>query len=155
MSFGAAATFADEDTLHIHVSDGGLKTLMERGTAGSATFRLLVEQLDAAPIQVLVRCDSYMPDGLSSRNLNLVASVGSVRYVRVAIRCSLPFRKQLSMLAHELQHALGIANNPEVVDADSMESSWRTSNSRRASTAPTAPSRPTRRSISSAQCTRS
>jgi hypothetical protein len=121
IALSAATPFAAEDTLHVHVGDRSLTTLMERGMAGSGTFRSLVAQLDAAPIQVLVRCDSFMPEGLSG-HLNLVTSVGSVRYVRVAIRCSLPVRKQLSMLAHELQHALEIAINPEIVDADSMES---------------------------------
>jgi len=62
-----------------------------------------------------------MPEGLSGR-LNFVSSVGGVRYVQVIIRCWLPTRRQLSFLAHELQHALEIATNSEIAGADSMES---------------------------------
>jgi hypothetical protein len=115
----AAATCAGE-TSHVHVGDHGLKALMSRGMADSETFRSIVAQLDAAPIQVFAACDSFMPDGLSGR-LNFVSSVRGVRYVRVAIRCWLSPRRQLAFLAHELQHALEIANNPDIDEADSME----------------------------------
>ena len=89
--------------------------------AGSETFRTLVARLDGAPIQVFANCDSQLPEGLSGR-LRFVSSVGGVRYVQVAVRCSLPPRRQLSFLAHELQHAVEIADNVEIADADSMES---------------------------------
>ncbi len=81
----------------------------------------MVDRLDSTPIQVFVGCDLTMPESLSGR-LNLVSSVAGVRYVQVTIRCSLSSRRQLSFLAHELQHALEIADNAEIADADSMES---------------------------------
>ena len=121
MALNTAPTFAGEGHARVHTGDRDLKALMERGAAGSETFRSLLDQLDAAPIQVFARCDSFMPDGLAGR-LDFVASVGGVRYVRVAIRCTFASRQQLSFLAHELQHALEIANNPDIADADSMES---------------------------------
>jgi len=119
MSF--ATMLGAERRGHVHVADRDLSVLMERGMAGSKTFRTLVEQLDAAPIQVLVSCNSFMPDSLSGR-LQFISSVGGVRYVQVTIRCSLAPRRQLAFLAHEFQHALEIAENPEIADADSMES---------------------------------
>jgi hypothetical protein len=117
---GAAAVAAD-GTSHIHVTDRIVNTLIDRGIAGSETFQALVAELDAAPIVVFVGCDLFMPEGLSGR-LNFVSRVGEVRYVRVSIRCTLSFRTQLSMLAHELQHALEIGRNPEIEDVESMES---------------------------------
>jgi len=118
---GATTAFAAERVSHVHIGDRGLIALMERGLAGSDTFRSVVAGLDAAPIQVFVGCDVLLPDGLSGR-LKLLSSVGGVRYVQVGIRCSLSTRRQLSFLAHELQHALEIADNSEIADADSMES---------------------------------
>ena len=121
MIVSAAPAFANEGgSQHIHHSDSNMATLMDRGIAGSETFRSLVAQLDAAPIQVLTKCDLSLPDSVSGR-LNLVTSVQGVRYVQLAIRCTLSTRS-VSFLAHELQHALEIANNPEIDDADSMES---------------------------------
>ena len=143
MALNVAPAFANEGgSRHVHHSDSNLATLMERGMTGSETFRSLVAQLDAAPIQVLTKCDVSMPDTVSGR-LNLVTSVQGVRYVQVAIRCTLS-RRTVSFLAHELQHALEIANNPEIDDADSMESYMRTWGFRPTSLAAIAASRPMR-----------
>ncbi|MEO8256279.1 MAG: hypothetical protein ABI868_02940 [Acidobacteriota bacterium] len=121
MASSAAGAFALDGTSHIHVSDRILKGLIERGMAGSETFQSVVAQVDAAPIVVFVNCDLFMPTGLGGR-LHFMSTVGRIRYVRVALRCTLPSSRQLSMLAHELQHALEIAGNPAIEDADSMES---------------------------------
>jgi hypothetical protein len=115
-----ATAFARVGDRHVHVGDDGLKTLIVRGIEGSATFRSILAQLDAAPIQVFAECDSFMADGLSGR-LNFVSTVRGVRYVQVAIRCTLSSRRQLAFLAHEFQHALEIATNLEIADDDSME----------------------------------
>ena len=121
MACRAATMVAAAAESHVHVLDRRLQTVMARGLAGSETFRSLVAQLDASPIQVYAICDSFMPNGLAGR-FTFVASVDGIRYVRVTIRCSLSSKLQLSFLAHELQHALEVAVNPEIEDADSMES---------------------------------
>ncbi|MEP7306296.1 MAG: hypothetical protein ABJA98_12330 [Acidobacteriota bacterium] len=116
-----SATFAAERVSHVHIGDRGLKAVMDRGLAGSETFRSIVARLDASPIQVFANCDLLLPEGLSGR-LKFVSNVGGVRYVQVSIRCSISTLRQLSFLAHELQHALEIGDNSEIADADSMES---------------------------------
>jgi len=121
MALGVATTVAAERVSHVHVGDRFLKTIIEHGINGSETFRAMIARLDASPIQVFVGCDATMPERLSGR-LNFVSSVNGVRYVQVAVRCSLSFKRQLSFLAHELQHAVEIADNAEIADADSMES---------------------------------
>jgi len=117
----AVPAVAEEPVTHVHVGDHELKSIMDRGLSGSPTLRQIVDALDAAPIQVFVGCDALMPHGLSGR-LNFVSTVGGVRYVRIAVRCSLSSQRQLSYLAHELQHALEIADNSAIADLDSMES---------------------------------
>jgi hypothetical protein len=54
--------------------------------------------------------------------LNFVTSVNDVRYVRVDINVTLAPRRQVALLAHELQHALEIAGRPEITDVEAMES---------------------------------
>jgi hypothetical protein len=46
-----------------------------------------------------------MPTYVGAR-LNFVTSVNGLRYVRVDIDCTLSQRRQIALLAHELQHAL-------------------------------------------------
>ena len=121
IGYGVPTTCAAERVSHVHIGDHGLKAVMDRGLAGSETFRSIVARLDASPIQVFANCDLLLPEGLSGR-LKFVSSVGGVRYVQVSIRCSQATLRQLSFLAHELQHALEIADNSEIADADSMES---------------------------------
>jgi hypothetical protein len=58
--------------------------------------------------------------------MTLVATAGANRYVHINIRCWMSPRKRLAFLAHELQHALEIAESPGVVDADTMEAFYET-----------------------------
>ena len=47
---------------------------------------------------------------------------GGSSYVRVEIDCTLSPRRQIALLAHELQHALEIGERTDILDADGMES---------------------------------
>jgi UDP-N-acetylglucosamine enolpyruvyl transferase len=62
-----------------------------------------------------------MPERLGAQ-LKFVTSVNDVRYVRVDINVMLASRRQIALLAHELQHALEIAERPDITDVDAMES---------------------------------
>jgi len=53
--------------------------------------------------------------------LNFVTSVHGMRYVRVDIDCTLSPRRQIALLAHELQHALEIGERTDIHDAEGME----------------------------------
>ncbi len=106
---------------HLRVLDRDLKQLLERGLAQSPTLDTLVAEVEATPLLVFVECSLRLPSGVAART-NFVTSVGSTRLVRIAVDCSLTHRGQISLLAHEIQHALEIGRHPEVVDLDAMES---------------------------------
>jgi hypothetical protein len=110
-----------QDGSRVRVLDRGLKGLLEFGSELSPTLRYLLEQLEATSVLVFVDCNPRMPERIGARS-NFVASVNGVRYVRVDVDCALVYRQQLSLLAHELQHALEIGGRSDIVDADSMES---------------------------------
>ena len=116
----AARLDASERTSHVRVLDGGLRTLIADALSQSDTFRNLVARLDAEPIRVFVRCEPFLARGVSAAGLNFVASAPGVRYVGVFIRCGMPSRVQLPLIAHELQHALEVAGSPDIVDAASL-----------------------------------
>ena len=101
--------------------DPHLARLLDLGIQRSNTFRAVVERLEAAPILVLVHCDIQIPSDLAGR-LHLLTSVAETRYVRVTLNCTRPLNAQIAALGHELQHALEVADNADIVDADSMES---------------------------------
>ncbi len=101
-----------------------MTALLERGVSGSPTFHALVTKLSAAPVVIYVNCDWSPPLRVSAR-LTFISSAGGWRYMKVRIDCQITQRRQLAMLAHELQHALEVANTPDVVDAASMEGLYR------------------------------
>jgi hypothetical protein len=106
---------------HVRVLDPVLKQLFEQGMQQSPTLRGLVERVEAAPILVFIEGDIRMPVYVGAR-LNFVTSVNGLRYVRVEIDCTLSPRRQIALLAHELQHALEIGERTDILDADGMES---------------------------------
>jgi hypothetical protein len=115
------AAVSAEKGPHIRLLDHELKTLFEQGLLQSPTLRALVAEIEATPVLVFAECQLRLPIGVAGR-LNFVTSVNGVRYVRVAIDCTMTPRWQVSLLAHEIQHALEIGRHPDVVDVDAMES---------------------------------
>lgn len=105
----------------IRVLDAQLKSLFDHGLTQSPTFRTLVDKVEASSILVFVEGDIRMPERLGAR-LKFVTSVNDVRYVRVDINVTLAPRRQIALLAHELQHALEIADHPDITDVEAMES---------------------------------
>ena len=69
---------------------------------------------------IFVECAVKLPSGVGGR-MNFVTSVKGMRFVRVAIDCSLTERWQTTLMAHEIQHALEIGRRPEVDDVEAME----------------------------------
>jgi hypothetical protein len=114
---GASAQTAQ----HIRILDSELSALFHTGESHSHTFRALVEDTNAAPVLVFIDCSLSLPARLGAR-LSFVTSVPAVRYVRVLVDCSLPPRTQITLLAHELQHALEIGSRTDIVGGDAMES---------------------------------
>src|SRR5262245_31960521 len=115
---------ASADTMpHLRILDGALKSLFEHGLTQSPTLRALADKVEAASILVFVEGDMRMSERLGAQ-LQFVTSVDGVRYVRVDINCMLAPRRQIALLAHELQHALEIAERPDIVDIEAMESMY-------------------------------
>jgi len=106
---------------HVRFLDPVLKELFDQGMQQSPTLRALVEKIEATPILVFIEGDIRMPSHLGAR-LNFVTSVNGLRYVRVDIDCTLSPRRQVALLAHELQHALEIGERRDILDAEGMES---------------------------------
>lgn len=98
-----------------------LRRLIERGQAQSSSFRSLIERLDHSDLVVYVRCEFPMTDtSLYNGKLSLLGAQGGRRFLLIELRCPSSEEFQIARLAHELRHAVEIADAPEITDEASM-----------------------------------
>jgi hypothetical protein len=82
----------------------------------SPTLRALVARLRTSDVVVYLRCDGpAAPDG----RLTFVSAAGGYRYLVVRM-ARFPPAQQIALMAHELQHAVEIADTPAIVDGASL-----------------------------------
>jgi hypothetical protein len=104
----------------IRTTDRRLASLLEEGARASTTFRALVDHLARSDVVVYLRCDrSPEPQRLDGR-LTFLSTAGGFRYVVIRLNWLTARRRQLAILAHELQHAVEVADRPAIVDGPSL-----------------------------------
>lgn len=96
-----------------------LAELLAVGISTSETFRGLVEALDASDVIVYVFFTSSPK--LRSYLLHNIVVTGTYRYLRVVIDIKVKDREVIPLLAHELQHAMEVAQSRDVRDSAAME----------------------------------
>ena len=121
LAVGVPHASLTQNAPRIRILDPILRELFEQGITQSPTLRALVEKVETSSILVFVDSDIRMPDRIGAR-LNFVTSMNGLRYVRVAVDCKLSPRRQVALLAHELEHAFEIGSRPDIVDVEAMES---------------------------------
>jgi hypothetical protein len=94
----------------------GAAALLQAGSARSSTFRALAAAIDRSDLIVYV---DARPAALPG-SLQLVAATPACRFVRVLVRTPGLPSEQVAWLAHELRHAVEIAEAPEIRDQDSL-----------------------------------
>ena len=87
---------------------------IEDAAARSATVRALLDRLAASDVIVYVEITS-MPDVPVART-KLVTATPVARFLRIGINSATSVLDRPALLAHELQHALEIAEHREVRD---------------------------------------
>lgn len=104
---------------HVRGASPHVNKLIARGMKGSETFASLVEQLNRSNVIVYLQVTRDIPAGLDGR-LGFMSAAGPLRYLHAQVREGLPMEQLLATAAHELQHALEVAQHDEVRDADSL-----------------------------------
>ncbi|MGH9310646.1 MAG: hypothetical protein ACRD1U_14815 [Vicinamibacterales bacterium] len=89
--------------------------LLSDGVRRSRTFADLVTALHQTNVIVYVEPSNTLAPEIAGRIL-LQAVAGAQRYLRVQVRATLPGDQMISVIAHELRHALEVADDPAVVD---------------------------------------
>jgi len=119
-----APAVLDSPTRHVRTVDHALRGLIKDGYRHSPTFAALITRLEQSDLYVYVEDVPRLPGGLEGRLLMLRPAHG-VRYVRIQVaRRGSPI-DAIALLAHELRHAIEVADAPEVIDSDSLVALYR------------------------------
>jgi hypothetical protein len=98
--------------------------LLLRGIERSPTLRLIVDQLETRDVIVYIVMQPTLKPDIAG-HLTWLTSAGGVRYVRISLNPTLANETLVSVLGHELQHALEVALAPAIVDETSLEDYYR------------------------------
>ena len=112
----AQGSVAPEHTSRLRALDAKAAALLKAGNTRSTTFRLLTEAIERSDLIVWVSAGHLQPAG----QVQFLAATPYSRCVRVAVRLPGLENALVSTLAHELQHAVEIADASEVRDTRSL-----------------------------------
>jgi hypothetical protein len=100
--------------------DHRINVAIAQGVRDSATFRELVDHINASDVVVYISVAAkQLPTGVDGR-LTFLSAAGGLRYVVVHVNSTLTPPRLVSLIGHELQHAREIADTAAIVDAPSM-----------------------------------
>jgi hypothetical protein len=104
---------------HVRAEDKSLKATLADGVDHSTTFKAIVDHLQQSDVVVYLVYERAPRASLAS-HVSFLSVAGGRRYLTISFSGRLPRVRQVSILGHELQHAVEIADAPSVVDATSM-----------------------------------
>ena len=107
----------------LRVLDPSVLEVLAAGYQASATIRDLVDRLERTDVIVHLERQAIPINGVDG-TLRFVGRAGGFRYVRIAINTS-RLTHAMALLAHELQHALEVADDPKAVDEATFEVLYR------------------------------
>ncbi len=123
----SAAAFANPDgpapepiSPRVRGATPRMSQLIERGTRRSSTFAALVAALNRTNVIVYVQETRELPGSVDG-HLAVSAVSGGYRYLRAQVLAGLDETDTISIVGHELQHALEVSARAEVTDARSLK----------------------------------
>jgi len=104
---------------HVRASEARILSIVDQGVAESATFRRLVETLDASDVIVYLE-PKFDRGSLGGYLSHRMVVAGPMRYLKIAVDLRGGRDRLMALVAHELQHAVEVAEAGEVRDSQSM-----------------------------------
>jgi hypothetical protein len=101
---------------HVRALDPRVQYWIETGASHSSTFSDLLGRLTTSDVIVYVELVDRISSGADGQTL-FVGSTATVRYVRIQLKGPGRAIETIALLGHELQHAVEIANAPQVRDS--------------------------------------
>ena len=99
----------------VRALDPALASLVAAGVRRSSTFARLLEAIEANDVIVYIESNVDLPMSLAGR-LMLVPAHHRQRYLRIQVAPHGTDEDTIATIAHELQHAVEVAESPEVRD---------------------------------------
>ena len=104
----------------IRPQDDRITAMMTAGVARSASFRALVDRIEASDVYVYVGMSPLLKSSMAGR-ISWMTKAGGYRYVRAAISTALSPDAIIAALAHEMQHVVEVIEDGNVVDERTLE----------------------------------
>ena len=104
----------------VRTTDAYLNALLRDAVETSPTIRALVDRLEHSDVIVYLIRENLSAAGLEGKT-TFIAARGNVRYLRIGIAWERAPRRHVAAIAHELRHAVEIADAPWVVDELTLE----------------------------------
>jgi hypothetical protein len=123
LTLALSSTHSQAQAPCIRAADSGINMLVERGLSQSPTFRRLYEQLGQSDL--IVHLERGPQPWLAAGFNQFVAEVGERRFLRITLNIAQLDADAVALLGHELQHAVELADAPDVDDIDGYERLYR------------------------------
>jgi hypothetical protein len=109
----APVSAATSPTAHLRPQGRRVEKWLDAARRSSATVRALADRIERSDVIVYLEVRNDLGRHLAAR-LTWMTATESVRIVRAALRPDLRPADAVAMIAHELQHAVELADRPEV-----------------------------------------
>ena len=109
---------------HVRTADPRVREWIDAGARESRTFGVLLDRLAASDVIVYVQLINRIRSGADGQLL-FVTSTGTARYLRIELVARGDRSQIISVLGHELQHAVEIASARWVKDNRAMSTLYR------------------------------
>lgn len=103
----------DIRTARVRTTDTRTAAILLQGLDRSATIRALVNELEQSDVIVYVELQPTLRKRLAG-TMTWLSATNTRRYVRISLNPELNTDMAIATLGHELQHALEVANAPEI-----------------------------------------
>jgi hypothetical protein len=112
------------ETRRLRAATPRVLALITDGIRRSRTFAGLVADLHQTNVIVYVETSMGLPNDVAGRIL-FASAAGDQRYLRVQLRATLARDAMISVIAHELRHALEVAEERSVITEKALEEFYR------------------------------
>ena len=114
VGLSAAAHAKQSNDSQLRPLDPSLRAVLEAGRQYSPTFKALVDRLEAGTLVVYVQY-GQLQSRIQGR-LVFLSAIGPRRYVLVELARELDAARLIAIVGHELQHAVEVLEQPDIVD---------------------------------------
>jgi len=119
---GTAPAYAEDPWRpppHVRPQTADARTLVADATARSPAVRAMLDRLEGSDVIVYIRHRMFVGSELQGW-IGMLSAVAGRRYLVIELACGRSWADQIGTLGHELHHAIEIAGEPSIVDAQSL-----------------------------------